>query len=106
MFNSSDSLPINHQQNNKQLKSDFVVRVVEEPQVPVGHDLDELLEFDLGLPTELALGLGGVAEQLIDFAGAILALVHPHNDFAGGLVLAHFADSFAFPSHIDPHVPE
>src|SRR5262249_52057564 len=41
--------------------------------IRVDHDLYEVAEAGLRFPTELGLGLGGIADQEIDFGGALVA---------------------------------
>ena len=46
--------------------------------VGVDHELDQLLEANLGFPAELALRLGWIADEQIDFGRAFVAGVILH----------------------------
>ncbi len=49
-------------------------------EVVLHHVLDEAVKSDGGLPAELALGLGGVAEEEVNLGGAEVAGVDADND--------------------------
>src|SRR5438105_2027495 len=46
-----------------------------ELEVAIDHEADELGEFDPGGPAEAFAGLGGVAEEIVDFGGAEVARI-------------------------------
>ena len=61
----------------------------------------------LGSQPSCSLGLAGIAEQLLDFAGTVVALVHPDDDFRRWLsLLPTSLHAFAFPVDFDADVGE
>ena len=52
-------------------------------QVGIHHHLHELIEARFQLPPQLALGLGGIAQQQVDLGRTEVSGIDPDHDLAG-----------------------
>jgi hypothetical protein len=79
---------------------------LEELQVALHHLVHQGLQVVLVFPAEHALGLAGVAFQVVHFGRAVVARVDGHQGLAGLLVDALLLHALAFPLELDAHFGE
>jgi hypothetical protein len=79
------------------------VLFLRELPVGLGHDLDKVFESHLRFPAEDALGLGGIAEELLDFGGAEVIGRDLDEDASARFTDPFFINAFPFEAQPDPH---
>mmetsp|Transcript_35635 Transcript_35635/g.55613 ORF Transcript_35635/g.55613 Transcript_35635/m.55613 type:complete len:228 (-) Transcript_35635:599-1282(-) len=69
--------------------------------IRLNHVCDQLIQSNLGLPSQQFLSLGGVRLQKVDFGGAVISGINPDDDLAGLLVLTDLLVSLSFPNQLN-----
>src|SRR5574344_2125827 len=78
-------------------ESNLVIRIVEQPEVAVHHDLYQLFKFYFRNPAEFVFGFGRVAEQLFDLGRTEVPRVDADDGFAGGGIDTTLVHALAAP---------